>query len=500
MEKILQGPFKTINPQGGYHDEISSRPSLKPITQAKVDELFAFCRLHTQASHTLLDFTRQLLTPTNIDHFVQQYFANFYQHFPISHIPTFDPNTMYDGLVLAISCTGAVYSDRLGIEQTREWARLISTAIRSSSPWFEDIVPDIDLTDNSIVDEISEQLHAYIAILSLILWHDEDQYKVQVMEDWSRCTKLAIKLRLNEPVPKSNLRFSFFHQPGFVEDRTAADFFYDTWLWQEKRIRLMYIIFLTDAVLAFFFNREPTLDPLQLKLPLPSDDAVWDASSEEECIKALGFRGSQSQALNTTGSLRKKQPEMHLALAVLQSPDSELVSRSTNVAGKFLLIHGLLVQFWKVQRFSTLSSIDSTLQDLDWVVQSKVDPSKLINSSSLGIVEAATDKWIKSWESDISIQYPPGMERIGYSRDGVHYYWLAKLLIQNCDFINVHSPWNERFHQILKILKNVKTWVSGNQLTRGESTGAVNLVDERYGLEDLSKDLKLLLAPQPFHG
>ena len=492
-----QGHFKkTTMPLEDSHDEEVAVETVKSlvVSPAKAEQLIAFCQLDHSANpiHAQL---RHALTPENILHFVQQYYHHFYQHFPILHIPTFEPDKTYDGLLLAVICTGAVYSDQLEIQQVRELARKTGIAIKNASQWFND-PSGMDVFGIGDTEEIVEELHAFVSILSLSLWHGDDLQKLQAMKDWSSCTKLALHLGLNKMVPTLHPNSSFFHQPGPVEHGNQNDFVYSAWLWQEKRVRLMYTIFLTDAVMAFFCNRPPTLDPLQLRIPLPCDDATWDAPDEESCLRSLGFFGSENQLLsNTSGSLRKKQPEMHLALAVLESSGKELAPRTTNIASKFLLIHGLLVHLWTVQKSSTLTPRDFPIHDLDWVVESKHDPLKPIDPSPLGTIETATDKWVRAWDCDMSSQYPPGVERIGYSRDGVHYYWLAKFLIQNCDTVNVHSSWNERFQQILKILKYIKTWVSTNQLDRGEGTGAVGLLDERYGLEDLSKDMKLLLAP-----
>ena len=483
-----QGHFKKTMEDS--HDEEGDEPVKSlVVSPTKAEQLISFCQLNnsTNPIHTQL---RHALTPENIIHFVQQYCQHFYQHFPILHIPTFEPDKTYDGLLLAIVCTGAVYSDQLEIQQVRELARKTGIAIKNASQWFNDAsIMDIDDTE----EEIVEELYAFVSILCLSLWHGDDLQKLQAMKDLSSCTKLALRLGLNKMVLSSHPNFSFFHQPGFVEHGEQTDFVYSAWLWQEKRLRLMYTIFLTDAVMAFFCNCPPTLDPLQLRIPLPCDDATWDAPDEETCLQSLGFYGTENQSLsNTSGSLRKKQPEMHLALAVLESSGKELAPRTTNIASKFLLIHALLVHLWTVQKSSTLTPRDFPIHDdLDWVVECKhsIDPSPL------GRIETATDKWVRAWDCDMSSQYPPGVERIGYSRDGVHYYWLAKLLIQNCDTVNVYSSWNERFQQILKILKYIKTWVSSNQVVRGEGTGSVSLLDERYGLEDLSKDMKLLLAP-----
>lgn len=242
---------------------------------------------------------------------------------------------------------------------------------------------------------------------------------------------------------------------------------------------------------------------------MPADDAAWDAETSEACAAALGLRGPSAQAFNISGSRRKKQPEMDLALQVLEDPGKDFTSRATNAWGKFLLIHGALVRLWTAQKYSSVEAgrKDAASIDCDWVLDVKSDrknslisndylsPSGTHFSDPLKTIDLALDKWKKAWDQDMIVQYPPGITRAGYCRDGIHYYWLAKLLMQNSDHVNVHTPWSQRFNQILAILKTVKNFVSSKQVSSGQSIGSLGTIDESYGLGDLTKDMKLLFTP-----
>jgi hypothetical protein len=44
-------------------------------------------------------------------------------------------------------------------------------------------------------------------------------------------------------------------------------------------LRIMHLVFLCSEALVLYFNYEPQLDPLEIKLPLPCDDAAWEANT-----------------------------------------------------------------------------------------------------------------------------------------------------------------------------------------------------------------------------
>src|SRR5437870_509588 len=54
-------------------------------------------------------------------------------------------------------------------------------------------------------------------------------------------------------------------------------------------LKIMYLIFVTDAALNIWFNCAPQLDASGIKLPLPCDDAAWTLVTKEGCARALGL-------------------------------------------------------------------------------------------------------------------------------------------------------------------------------------------------------------------
>jgi hypothetical protein len=94
--------------------------------------------------------------------------------------------------------------------------------------------------------------------------------------------------------------------------------------------------FLIDACSTIFFNTQPQFDVYEMKIPLPADDAAWEARTAEDCASALGLRGQAAQIKNVSGSRRAKQLGLAEALQVLYGPGhSKFPERATNVFGKF---------------------------------------------------------------------------------------------------------------------------------------------------------------------
>jgi hypothetical protein len=504
-----QDDFLMGSMRGGYGREMGNMDVLNgwiisEISLSKVDQLTIFCQLDG-SNDPDEELLRLCLTPSYLQHFMSQY-STFHQHWPFLHPSTFDPNNTHDGLLLAIICIGAAYSDRVSIQQTRSLMRRVYAAIKRASQFFNGPPSDIPWMDNEKVDSIVELLHGICMMTSTALWHGDDFQRVEAMQDFVRYSTIVWQLRLHEPAPITNPKHSILHGSG-KDTFSATNFSWSSWLWQEKRIRFMYAWFLTDSVRVLFFNCAPSLDPLQLRLPLPCDDAAWDADTAEKCAAALGLHGTESQKTNISGSRLAKQPEMHLAMFVLEESSKEFSHCVTNAWGKFILIHGLLVRLWTAQKHSSLkpAKLESAADACEWVKDSsesveisferEMTPRDTHYSEPFEVISMALDKWKKTWDQDMKVQYPPGAQRIGYSRDGIHYYWLAKLLLQNASRINPYTPWNDRFGQVLAILKSVKSWVSSNQASRGEETGALSEIHESYGLADLTKDMKLLFTP-----
>ncbi|MCJ1378331.1 hypothetical protein MMC17_001428 [Xylographa soralifera] len=530
-DDLLGGLFEIPSSSGAMGNEVFQHWDLQPSRmdtfQSKAERLVAFCRAdqpdgsaHNHSENQLLKYC---LTSGNIEHFLMQY-SHFQGHWPVIHMPTFNPIDAYDGLVLSMICIGAVYSDRLHLNQVRILLGRAKMAIEQSSQIFSFIrgsVMDQDYLDRRGSDAF-EEIQALVLLQTLSIWHGDHAQRQIARDSFGHYVKLARQLRMLQPTAMNSAAYSVLHQPSPTSEQVSSE----TWDWlawvrQEKRSRLMFTIFLVDAALVLYFNCKPHFDPREIRLPLPADDAAWEAANAQACADALGLHDADAQQGNTTGSRRRKQPEMHMAMRALLNPAYGLELHCTNSYSKFILIHGLHVSIWNVQRqvsqdnamyghhdFGTLMNGSSTpISQYDWVAMGnssamtsksnsgQVTPTENSGAQSPGThqmlksVTTALTKWKKIWDEDMPLQYPPDTKRIGFCRDGIHFYWLAYIFLHKSRAADWQSPPDSRFLQVMALLKQAKSYVTS------EETGSVGDIDETYGVEDLTLDMKLLFIP-----
>ncbi|KAG0649068.1 Nicotinate catabolism cluster-specific transcription factor [Hyphodiscus hymeniophilus] len=510
------------NNQNDYYQEISQR-------------LIFFCFPQNNQITSRSNEMRIFLSASNVQHFLEQ-FSNFQVHFPIIHMPTFRIAEAYDGLLLAMICVGAVYSNRLAATQVREMMEFAKVVVESNSQVYATVLRDQTGSNGfepgtfgSTTLE-TEQITALLLMQVLFTWHGTPIQREKARQQNPLIIGLARKAGLT--MPKTTLPFSALHQPNMVvEHFNVASFDWDSWVEQEKRSRLMFTIFLLDAAMVIYFNTAPVLDTFEIRVPLPADDAAWGARTGNECAEALGLHGPAiARDRNPSGSRRAKQPEMHSALTALMHNVYDLQPGTTNLYSKFVLIHALHIQLWTAQRQQSQessqligqalgfpnSASSTPLSQNDWVARG-VDPITAGGSSAnnsgratpvstgaqspmlnplLKVTSHAFEKWKKAWDDDMAIQYPPTStpsRRFGFCRDAAHFYWLAKLLMKtNLDW--QMAP-DQRFGNIISMLKQVRAYVVSDSARRGEELGSVNDIDSGYGVKDLTLDMAQLFTP-----
>ncbi|CZR62443.1 related to regulatory protein amdA [Phialocephala subalpina] len=505
--------FAAWNLQSHPLEEISAR-------------LLYFCFPNNQIIGRSNDI-RKYLSADNIKHFLEQ-FSSFQGHFPVIHIPTFRVADAYDGLLLGMICIGAVYSDRMTPTQVREMMELAKVVIERNSQVFA-VVSREQTGDSGFGGEIVgsskselEQITAVFMMQVLFTWHGTPLQREKARREFPLVAELARRAGLTRPM--TTTPFSVLHQANVtVENFSASSFDWNAWVEQEKRSRLMYTVFLLDAAMVLYFNAAPLFEKDEIRIPLPADDAAWDAPSASDCASALGLHGAAAaRTKNSEGSQRKKQPEMHTALKALM--DYNIHPGTTNLYSKFILVHALHVQLWSAQRQASLqesgqplsfpsSGASTPIMQHDWVrtidptgsgsqsanTSGRATPDSLNHSSqTLKAINGAFDKWKKNWDEDMAIQYPPSStqyRRFGFCRDAVHFYWLAKYLMKSSRGLDWQMAPDQRFAQVMGILKSVKTWVVSDSAKRGEELGSVADIDKDFGVVDLTLNMASLFRP-----
>ncbi|TIA50356.1 hypothetical protein D6C79_03096 [Aureobasidium pullulans] len=490
--------------------------------QAKANALLTYVLSNrTSSSDDACDEMRKCLTVENIKHFIEK-FTSFQGHWPIIHMPTFEILKANDGLVLTIICIGAVYSEKRDLYQVRRMMELVKDAVKNASRVHNVIMGVIQEGNQPLgsLESDIEELQALYMLKVLFCWHGTPSQRANARKNFDSVVEIARRIVIS-PTGSGQAAYSVLHQPGPISQEALLTWTWSSWIAQERRNRVAFTLFLLDAALVMYFNNEPKFDPFEFRLPLPCDDAAWEARTEQECRDALGLNGTAKQAFNVCGSQRPRQPDMRSAMRGLMEPNYTFSSRSTNIYSKFILIHALLVQICKFQRASFLQNITgqfghgatasgpgTPLGQNDWIAS---DSSSNVGTPSdnpqaqnaqiqpvLKSIQLAMSKWKTMWDIDIALQYPQngiGYRRFGFSRDGIHFYYLGQSLLRSTKASEWTAPPDLRFLQIMGLLKKIKGFVSNENTQGGLDTGSVGDIDDTYGVGDLTLDMKLLFKP-----
>jgi hypothetical protein len=496
--------------------------------QNKAGALIDFCFPNSSAlgpgsyeAHSY-ETLKGLLTAENIKHFLREY-RNYHSHWPMIHMPSFNPLHANNGLVLTMICIGAVYSDKLGVKEVRWLMELIRACVYRSSQVYQLVSQDTqDVVDpRGRPTSDVEEIQALVLLQSLFIWHGSQEQRQRGRDDFWVLAEVARMVDLFNPTPSGCINYSALHHPGPLNGNEINSWTWTAWVQQEKRIRILYLIFLLDAALAIFFNVEPHLDVNEIKLPLPADDAAWDARSREDCAGALGLRGASAQGRNITGSKSAKQIGMVEALNLLYH-NGDFPQRATNVYSKFILIHAIHMEIFNIQRhIVTVSGLpgyngrsssgtstphsqsDRALTDgsTSNATSGHVTPVEGINNQysqahhRLRLTMSALDAWKNIWDADMVVQYHPDQRRLGFCRDGIHYYFLARIFLRSSRREAWAAPADNRCQQVFDLLKQIRAHVATDSVQRGLEVGSVTAVNDNYGIADLTLDMKLLFTP-----
>jgi len=432
---------------------------------------------------------KEWIVPHHIGHFVESFRTNFQTHFPAIHLPTFQFSSAYDGLALAIICHGAVYSDRgISVEQVRRLMERSLTIIDQDEPKGCN-------GDSSGRFISSDEMQARSLFAALSAWHGSERQRDRIRRNFPKLINIAKNSCYFRPLTPQEAGlhgWSYYHQTSKPR-KPAPEWNWMAWVEQEYRNRIMFGIFLLDAAFAIYFNERPHIGLFDLKLTLPADDAVWEATTSEECFNLLGLNEVEASAGNITGTSRAKQPEISAQLGEILTIGREFRIGTTNAYGKFILMHAIHVYIWQKQREFGLGQ---------WSIAPNTEPNQRVTTQQKNLeilhfnqtVAQALDKWKKAWDADLITQFG-NKRRSGFCRDGIAFYWLAVFFTRQKkrDLLVKDVRDRQVVAQVQQMLETV------NQKPRSAYTlqepGAVSGIDKKYGIDELAFDIKLLLAP-----
>ncbi|KAK6065852.1 C2H2 transcription factor [Seiridium cupressi] len=463
-------------------------------------------------------------SPANIKDFLEKY-SHYHCHFSFLHIPTFRILEAYTGLLASMCCIGACYSDHVSPNQVREVMNFLKIALERDSNLFSGSANGDSKAANGVPSDDEkralEKLQALVLMSQLLVWNGTPFQRESARRLFPQVADIARRSGLLQ-VSSSSQLYSVLHQPDLaLQNINPANFDWFSWIRQEGRIRLMHMLYLSDVAYGLYFNLEAQFDSSEIQIPLPADDAAWEALNPTECAEALHLYGSEAaKARNPDGSQRSKQPELSLAMRALLHESYQIHPGSTNLYGKFIIIHALLAQIRRAQLEGTLANMSRSATPLsqnDWIYKSDTGNGSVSANQSgratpvpgqscqlsphvYKLFGVALDKFKQNWDMDMAIQFPPSVpnsRRYGFSRDGIHFYYLARWLLKQTDANDLRLPADHRFARVIQLLKNVKTWVLEDGAKRGEELGSVGDIDHAFGVMDLTLNMADLFKPLP---
>lgn len=459
-----------------------------------------------QTAHLDLYFS-----PDNVQNFLENY-SHFQAHFSILHIPTFDVSSTYPGLLAAMCCIGACYSDRLSAAHVRELVAFLKAGLERD-PRMLSLLHDGTQNRNSL-----EEIQSLILLHILLVWNGNPASRQSARQIYSYIVTLARDANILHVSQEANGPFSPLHQRDFKPSTCdPSTFDWRAFVEQEKRVRVAHFIWLIDAASGLYFNIPPVFDYREFKIPLPCDDAAFDAADARGCAEALGLYGPElARARNPDGSHRSSQPWLNDAVDALLHSSYQMQPGATNLTGKFMIIHTILALVRRVQVEGSLAIKYSPMPQHEWLVNTNQDVKSNpvsannsgrntpVNSSippqTLKALLTALEKWKHNWDYDYVTQFPPSAylpRRYGFSRDAIHFWWLAKHLLKQTSLGDLELPSEERFAQVMNLLKSAKHLVETDGASRGEEMGSVGEIDRDYGSTDLTLDMAKIFRPLP---
>ena len=421
----------------------------------------------------------------------------------------------YPGLTTAMCCIGACYSDHIDQGLVREVTTFLSIALERDCSLVSSQAP-FKIEDGKDKTGL-EKLQALILTSCLLIWNGTPIQRESARRLFPVVASITRSSDLLRTQNNSSL-YSFLHQPDLDLQKTSSQSFdWEAWVEQEKRVRLMHMVYLLDVARGLYFNLDPQFDAFEICIPLPADDAAWDAQSEDECAGALSLFGSDAvKKANPDGSQRSKQPELNLVLQAMLDGSIQIQPGSTNLWGKFILIHAILAQIRRVHidgKLTELGGPTTPLRRNDWVLVGASDAANTSNSGRNSPIpgspmsgemyrsfSAALDKWKSYWDMDMAIQFPPSVSnprRHGFSRDGPHFFWLAKILLRTPRLTLVQLGPDQRLTQVMQLLKSATAWVETDGASRGEEFGSVGEINPDYAVSNLTLDMTQFFKPLP---
>jgi hypothetical protein len=364
QETMFNGPMQQTMPPQGHQMAVSSLIDTNMQQMALSEEhrqeiLDLVDTRFNDTSHAPVKKRDDLLEGNRDDdrhvlslHMMQTYIASFWLHFhpqmPILHKPTFQANNSPPLLLLVIITLGASCLEKTyGLEVTQNGADL-SAFLAWHLRW--EIFMDADFRPPA-------KLWVFQALLLLEIF--EKMYSTRPLHERAHihhATSLTLMRRGSSLIgrssvdsPPSGTDSHGASRHGSINgavhsNHFTADEWWNQWITNEATRRAAFAAFVMDSIHATMFGHSAVMVAHEMRLPLPCDEALWNATSSAEV-------GRVEQSLHHNGI----KPTTFLD-GLKKTLNGQPVR--TNSFGRTILMAGLLSVSWHMnQRDLQVSSL-----------------------------------------------------------------------------------------------------------------------------------------------
>ncbi|KAI1799677.1 fungal-specific transcription factor domain-containing protein [Daldinia bambusicola] len=316
-KQINQGP-------GGFGEAEIERPlsTLQPSSRlSRLDE-YTYSRIletvkaakPVAPNGALFDVSHSLMSQLSLQSCLDLYFNKFNTAYPLIHQATFEPSQSESLLLLSMILLGATYSEK----EAHQLAVCIHDVIRPAIFSHESFnsKPDLWMLQTILLVECFGKSRAG-----------------QKQHDMSHLFH-GMLINLIRRSDCQSVRPSRPHEDN-DKGSLVVDRSWRQWVEAEEKKRLALLCFMWDTQHAVLFCQSLCMSAFELKIPLPCNQALWEASTAAEWSRLSLFTAPEPMYL--------------LALKSYITRDTRCYPR-LNGLSRIFIFHGLMSIFWDMRR------------------------------------------------------------------------------------------------------------------------------------------------------
>lgn len=343
-----------------------------------------------------VDDDDHVLSLSSLHRYIDNYWKNFHDQFPILHQPSFLPNFVHDYLLLAVVVMGASLLNRYEhgsefADRAAQLANFIAWNLRWQVFTDPDSCPPAKLwvLQTLAILEVYEKTNSTRALHERA--HVHFAATLTLMRRGSALVGESTQPALRMGIPGEGAQAL---RQG-EESPPLAEKWWTQWIAQEATRRAAFGAFLLDSMHAVMFGHAATMVIHEIQLPLPCDDTLWSAPTSSE-VGRIEF------SLYTNGI----KP-----LTFLNGLKRTLSCRRvrTNPFGRIVLMAGLLSVSWHMHQ-----------RDLY---------GKSLDKDNMGVPEGwktqivkALEWWKKDFDESLAYMRRSGIDvhKTGFTQEHLH--------------------------------------------------------------------------------